>query len=89
MPTKTVFAVKKAATGRYILTIEVITTSGWLLNLKRERSIETYDDLDRVVVVTDASSSEIPKPIPPDIDRQPNTYCLRFKAAKPRREFQF
>lgn len=89
-PTKTVFAVEKDRYGRRFLKIKVIITRGFFFwNREKKTIVSTYHDLDRVEPMTDASSPEIPKPVPSNAARGPHDYRLRFKAEKRNYDFLF
>jgi hypothetical protein len=89
-PTKTVFAVEKDRYGRPFLKIKVVTTWGFFFwDRGKETIASNYHDLDRVEPMVDASSPEIPKPIPFHAARGPHDYRLRFKAEMPKNDFLF
>ena len=86
IPTRTLFIIGTDKDGKWIVTEKLIESSAWFWK-KDTTTTSIYRDVDRVEIVTDAASPEIPKSIPFAAIRDPKSYHLRLKAADRTNDF--
>lgn len=86
VPTKTLFIIGTDKDSNWIVTEKLIKSSAWFWK-KDIITTSIYRDVDRVEIVTDAASPEIPKSIPVASTRDPKSYHLRLKSVDRTNDF--